>query len=128
MGKGRIYSVWAGLGSNRKSPARPGPARQFMGSAQPMSTPTSEAIGIRIGGLVSVKKLLNIASSIMVLVRPEEATRFGRECLEAIMASWNKGRGGKEGDLEMESEAAGAIAEMLVGADVKGQRSHGLVR
>ena len=37
-------------------------------------------------------------------------------------------RAGREGDLEMESEAAGAIAEMLVGADVKGQRSHGLVR
>ncbi len=65
----------------------------------------------------------------MVLVRSEEATRFGRECLEAIMASWNEGRGGRgEGDREMESEAAGAIAEMLVGADVKGQRSHGLVR
>ena len=66
----------------------------------------------------------------MVLVRPEEGTRFGRECLEAIMASWNEGGrgGGEEGDREMESEAAGAIAEMLVGADVKGQRSHGLVR
>ncbi len=65
----------------------------------------------------------------MVLVRPEEASRFGRECLEAIMVSWNKEGGGREeGDREMESEAAGKIAEMLVGADVKGQRSHGLVR